>query len=603
VTIVSAPRQLFPLGLCAAALFAAPAIGALLPNDLQEIGPHEMQAHVDFLASDLLEGRNAGTPGAELAARYVASEFQELGLARLGDSWLMEFELGRASGSLGASITLGGARHEGSSLLEVPSGSGTGRVEGLLATESAESLEGRIVLAGDVTRLRDRRAKVEELEKKGAIAVVLLGENPWIEKSSGRRRTGMRESVAPSGGEVAATGSRARGGEPEIASGPVIEVGLSFGASGEELAPDLLQERSEPAVPVVRVCRTLGDALLEAAKQEQSVVLEVLRSGRKTTTNVLGLLPGTDPDLAGEYVIVGAHYDHVGVSSKGSVYNGADDNASGTAGVLEIAEALATAEIPPRRSVIFAAWGAEEKGLVGSRAFLRETEIPTEKIIAYINLDMIGRNAPREISATCASDTLKGWVEELDDRHGFDAEQTPGYFLNISDSGPFVAKKIPTVFFNTGMHGDLHRPSDTADKIDADKAARAARLALDVAFRATNGEIVPEFTRPDSGREGAGIQIVGSGSGSRRRLGVTPGRSEGEGIEVRRVRSDSLAEKVGLREGDRLLRIGAKELERRTDISKAVKVVKAGEEFEIEVLRTGEDGAAKKLVLKGSFEE
>ena len=578
-----APRKLLSLCVFSLVWTTGSTVAALPQLLIEEITAQEMQAHVDFLASDLLEGRNAGTPGAELAARYVASEFQGLGLAKLGDSWLMEFELGRASGSLGASITLGGTRHEGSSLLEVPSGSGTGRVEGLLAPESAASLEGRIALAGNVSRLRDRRAKIEELSKRGAIAVVLLGEDPWIEKSSGRRRTGMRESAVPSGG--------------------VVEVGLSIGAPGEELDPDLPQEQSAPSVPVVRVCRTLGDTLLEAAKQEQSVTLEVLRSGRKTTTNVLGLLPGTDPDLAGEYVIVGAHYDHVGVSPKGSVCNGADDNASGTAGVLEIAEALATAEIPPRRSVIFAAWGAEEKGLVGSRAFLSKELVPTEKIIAYINLDMIGRNAPREISATCASDTLKGWVDELDERHGFDAEQTAGYFLHMSDSGPFVAKKVPTVFFNTGMHGDLHQPTDTADKIDADKAARAARLALDVAFRATNGEIVPEFTKPELGRGGGGIQIVGSGSGSGRRFGVTPGRSEGEGIEVRRVRSDSLAEKVGLRKGDRLLRIGAKELERRTDISKAARAVKAGEEFEIEILRTGEDGTAEKLVLKGSFEE
>ena len=605
-------RRLFLLCLSGIALTTGQATALLSWADSEEITAPEMQAHVDFLASDLLQGRSAGTRSAEIAAAYVAQQFESLGLATVGESRQMEFEMSRGSGSMTASVTIGDTRHEGPSLLEVPSRSATGEVEGQLASADAESLEGKIVLSPDIERRRDLRKKLDEFAQKGAIAVVLLSDQPWIGEQS-PRRTGMGELPSSSGEELASADHGRLGVLPQaetntmivpqpptalgaidaLAGTPNAAKGMFASRATSLKAPMVTASRSAASLPVVRACEALAAAFRRAAEEGQSVTIEVSRPGGKITTSVLGLLRGSDPALADEYVVVGAHYDHLGVSSKGLVFNGADDNASGTAGLLEIAEGMATAAVPPRRSVVFAAWGAEERGTLGALAFFENPPIATEKITAYVNLDMISRNDPQSITVICASDTLKEWADEAARNHGFSANPGNAMFLNMSDTAPFVQDRIPTVFFTSDMHGDYHKSTDEPDAIDADKAARAARMALEVTSRIANQEAPPSFTDPESGR----------GPGGGRQLGIFPGSSKGMGIEVRRVSSRSLASEIGIQKSDRILRIGDKELKSASDIAIALSGQEPGVEFEIEILRTKDGGEPESLILKGSFEE
>ena len=628
-------------------LLLDPTLAPPAASDGAEITAAEMQAHVDFLASDLLEGRNAGTRGAEIAAEYVANQFQQAGLAKLGESWQMEVEIGRGSGTAIAELTLGSLKHSGTTLIEVPSVSAVGTVDAMVAAEDAASVTGRVALTANLTRLREMRERVAELEEAGAVAVVFVAEETWLEKRSARGRTSrgnrtretppapeekkpekeemeraesdlgdlppeledeVREQLEAMGIDLEHVQVVTRNGTPEDLTdlgesdgpggGMVIEISGGGISSGSRAASD--------GIPVVRVCGPLGAALRQAAAAGEQAVIAVTRPGRGTTTNVLGLIRGSDPQLADEYVVVGGHYDHVGIDGRGQVRNGADDNASGTSGVVEIAEALALSDTPPRRSVICAAWGAEEKGLIGAAAFCENPPVPLDKIVAYVNLDMISWNDPGEIDVISASDTMKAWAETTAPKYGFSSDIGGGFGLNMSDSGPFVRKEIPTVFFSTGMTPVLHRPTDDADKIDADKAARAARFALDLTRQTANADERPSFDAPDSSRRsfGGGGSGGDSGGGSRRMLGVYPARSSsGEGIVIGGVVENSVAAKIGIRQGDRLLRIGTEKMGSIRDIAPVLEKLKAGEKFEVEIQRAKEGGGEETLLLHGSFDK
>lgn len=204
--------------------------------------------------------------------------------------------------------------------------------------------------------------------------------------------------------------------------------------------------------------------------------------------NVLAVLPGSDADLRDEYVILGAHFDHIGtgVSVSGdSVYNGADDNASGTSAVLELAEAYTALDTPPRRSVLFILFAGEERGLLGSWHFAQSPQAPTESTVAMVNLDMIGRNWTNGVAGISQltsdiferSDRVADAHPELD----MDLVSDPWpeqNLLNRSDQAPFTIYGVPVLFLTSGLHDDYHHLSDEADKIDYEKTARLTRLVF-----------------------------------------------------------------------------------------------------------------------------
>jgi hypothetical protein len=220
------------------------------------------------------------------------------------------------------------------------------------------------------------------------------------------------------------------------------------------------------------------------------------------TQNVIGLLEGSDPALKDEIVVVGAHYDHVGfgyygamdLNAKGQIHHGADDNGSGTCGLIELAEAFSKTK--PRRSVVFIAFSGEENGLLGSNYYVHEQPVfPVSKTVAMVNLDMISRNAPNVLwicGAFYGKDIIKT-VEDCNKTVGFDLLYNTGMLGNASDQGPFMKKNIPVLFFFTGLHPDYHTPRDVVEKIDCNKAERVAKLAYLTSWTLASQDSKPVF--------------------------------------------------------------------------------------------------------------
>jgi Zn-dependent M28 family amino/carboxypeptidase len=219
--------------------------------------------------------------------------------------------------------------------------------------------------------------------------------------------------------------------------------------------------------------------------------------------NVVAVLRGSDPVLRNEYVVLSAHMDHVGVGEPvngDSIYNGADDDASGTAALVEIAEAMASLPVRPRRSVIFLHVSGEEKGLLGSRWYSDHPTVPLQQIVANVNIDMISRNSPDTVVVIGKDySTLGAVVNRVGARHpelrltAADDIWPEERFFFRSDHFNFARKEIPAIFFFTGVHEDYHRPSDTVEKIDSDKAMRVTRLIFHTVMEIANADGRPAW--------------------------------------------------------------------------------------------------------------
>ncbi len=219
--------------------------------------------------------------------------------------------------------------------------------------------------------------------------------------------------------------------------------------------------------------------------------------------NVVGLLRGSDPSLQDEYVVLSAHMDHVGVGAPvngDSIYNGADDNASGTSTVIEIAEALSQILPKPRRSILFLLVSGEEKGLYGSQWFSEHPTVPLQRVVANLNIDMVGRNWKDTIVAVGKAQSTLGATADSVARANrqlgltvIDDLWPDERFYFRSDHYNFARKGVPILFFFNGTHEDYHRPSDEPEKIDAEKAARVARLILLTGWAVANADARPQW--------------------------------------------------------------------------------------------------------------
>jgi len=233
--------------------------------------------------------------------------------------------------------------------------------------------------------------------------------------------------------------------------------------------------------------------------------------------NVVGLLPGSDPELRDEWVVFTAHFDHVSGppdASGDSIYNGADDNASGTAAVMEIAQAFAGLAQPPARSLAFVLVSGEEKGLLGARHFARGASIPAEAQVADINADMVSMNWPDSIFVFGREySTLGSTLDQVLATHpdlgvSIMENRWPQMPLfRMSDHFAFVQEGTPGIFFFSGLHDNLHRPSDEPDAVDSEKAARVARLMFHLGFEVAEAADPPRWT--EAGQE----MLAGLGSG------------------------------------------------------------------------------------------
>jgi hypothetical protein len=224
-----------------------------------------------------------------------------------------------------------------------------------------------------------------------------------------------------------------------------------------------------------------------------------------TAPNVVGLLPGSDPDLRDEYVVYSAHMDHVGVgppnvAGTDSIYNGADDDASGTATVMEVAEALASLDPAPRRSFLFVIVSGEERGLWGSDWFASNPPVPVTAMVANLNADMVGRNWTDTIVAIGKEHSSLGeTLNRVNRTHpelgmtAVDDLWPEERFYFRSDHFNFARRGVPVLFFFNGTHEDYHQPSDHVEKIDADKAARIGRLLFHLGLEVAEADDRPEW--------------------------------------------------------------------------------------------------------------
>ena len=315
-----------------------------------------------------------------------------------------------------------------------------------------------------------------------------------------------------------------------------------------------------------------------------------IETTRATVNNVLAWLPGqTD-----EYVIIGAHYDHLGrgnfdslaPSQIGQIHPGADDNASGTAGVLELARLLAPQRGQLKRSILFMNFAGEELGLLGSAAWVKDPTRPLAKAVAMINMDMIGRIKDNRvyIGGVGTGSTFKSVLEQAQRDAPFKIEYSAGGYSS-SDHTSFVAKKIPVLFFFSGLHSDYHKPSDTADKINAPSAARLLDMVESVLVQLANAPEPPAFQVVAEDKPPAG----GGGGGYGPYFGSIPDFGQVEnGVKFADVKPNSPAAKAGLKAGDILVQFGDKPIKNLYDFTDALRRSKVGDVVEVKVLRDGQ---------------
>ncbi len=455
-----------------------------LDRALAAIKVERIRADLTFLASDELRGRDSPSPEQRIAARYLRARLQLLGFqpgAR--DGFFHEYKLNwraidpRAS-SLSAASEIGTVRFE----------FGADYFLGGLRDAADLDLTGGVVWGGDAAG-----AELEDLAAAGKWILCLDGGEAVGRRRLAARRAGARGLVVMPSADYSGD---EYGQRYQRVTEQVLRGSLSYPTeAGPVQAAEVFATVALPREAGLRLLALSAQAPTEGVEDwvpERGAdlgieLLETRRtagdSGQVVLENVCGFWPGSDPLLSREVILISAHYDHVG--ARGSeIYNGADDNASGTSGVLAIADALA-AHGPLERSVLLIWVSAEEKGLLGSQSWADDPWLPGERrAVANINMDMIGRNAPEQLLFTPTRARSKEYghlsrlVEEFAPLEGFTRLDSADSYYDRSDQAMFARLGIPVLFLFTDVHEDYHQPTDTVEKIDFDKMQRVVRVVL-----------------------------------------------------------------------------------------------------------------------------
>jgi acetylornithine deacetylase/succinyl-diaminopimelate desuccinylase-like protein len=589
-------------------------------------GPAEsrLRADVSYLADDAREGRAPGTAGIEAAAEYIAAAFKEAGLkpAPGADGYSQPFTVS-GNPTLGPDLALGLDGPGGAALKAEPKVDFTP-----MAIGSGGTLERvPVVFAGYGITAKDDAQKLDYddyagLDVKGK-AVLILRREPQQDKDDSPF-AGKKNS------EFATFRHKATNAFQHGAA--VLLVNDAFGLKG---AKDQLLNFTDAGVdvnsklPFLMVTRGFADKLLAAADMPALQALETqidadlkprsaelkgwslgarIEIERKAiaTRNVIGVLEGAGP-LADETVVVGAHYDHLGrggarsgslAFASSEIHNGADDNASGTSMVIELARRLARRADPLPRRVVFIAFSGEERGLLGSKHYVEHPPFPLATTVMMANFDMVGRlNDKSELTlyGTGTTPGLDTLVEALGKSSGFTVKKiAEGH--GPSDQESFYLKNIPVVFAFTGNHRDYHRPSDDIERINFEGMSRIADfselLLLDLARRPRR----PEFVKVER-RNGQG-QSHAAGDPGRLSvsayLGTIPSYDEDtKGVKLEGVREGSPAENGGIRGGDIIVGFGGKPVATIYDYTESLGRYKPGDTVEVVVKRDSKDVTLK----------
>ena len=606
VTIPSGCARSF----CAGLVLALWCSGLLAePAKLDGVDPDQYVAHVRFLAAPEMKGRGAGAPELEQAADYIAGQFRDLGLEPAGDggSYWQPFVVttGASMGPRNQFVV----RRQGSELTLEP-----GEDYVPLGFSSAGSVTGGVVFAGyGVSASEFEYDDYFHLDVKDKIVVVLR-----YEPKQFAERRGVDQGAYTHHSHLIskAINARDRGAKALLLvngelEGEEEDLLLKFGSvAGPQDAGILLAHAKNAVVDdwLSREGKSLAQlqAEIDEGYRPQSfslsaglaISLEVdVERKQAKVHNVAGYLPG-DSD---EYVIVGAHYDHLGLGDQGSlspsrigeVHPGADDNASGTAGLIELARLFAQRQESLGRGMLFVAFAGEEIGLLGSSHWVDHPTLPLDKAIAMINMDMIGRIRKSKVyvGGVGTGSTFESLLEAASKNHHFriDRAQT-GY--SSSDHTTFVGKRIPVLFFFSGLHSDYHKPSDTWEKIKGGDAADLLDMIAEVATELQAAAKPPEFVEVDSSRHGAGRSGGGGGYGPY--FGSVPDFGEVEsGVKFADIRAGSPAAKGGLQAGDILVQFGDKPIKNLYDFTYALRGSKVGDMVKVKVLREGQEISAR----------
>ncbi|MBI3491449.1 MAG: M20/M25/M40 family metallo-hydrolase [Acidobacteria bacterium] len=561
--------------------------------------PSRTRRHVEMLASSRLEGRLAGSNGERLAGDYLGAELQRIGVKPLPGQrdFRLPFEFTAGTKDGGSTITLarempGGAR----ALSFSDNGDVSGPVVfagyGIVVPESQDfgydsyatlDVKDKIVLVlryfpedadqktrAILARYADLRYKAMAARQHGAKAMLVV--------------TGPR---SPNAGELAPMSfDTALAGSGIVAASVTGAVGHALFAGVQGKTLEDAQKSLDSANPHVAGFELPGvTARVHAAVERE----------KRTGHNIVGYLPATTPvaTISKPWVAIGAHYDHLGHGEAGNtlagkedagkIHFGADDNASGSAAVLDIAATLA--KQPRRRHVLVGFWSGEELGLIGSSAFAAKPPLPLDTLAAYLNFDMVGRMQDNKltIQATGTSPSWAKLIEQANIAAGFDLLlQTDPY--QPTDVATFNLSGVPCLGFFTGTHADYHKPSDTADKIDYEDLDRVADLAAAIVRRLEDAVDAPQFTKveqqtpPGGGRAGARVFT-----------GTIPDYStDVKGLLLSGVIGGGPAEQAGLQKGDVIVEIAGQSIANIYDYTYALDVLKIGEPANVVYMRAGE---------------
>jgi hypothetical protein len=592
-----------------ARLFRAAALAAALAVALCAAGidPARYIEHVRYLASPDLKGRGTGDPGLEKAADYLTKQFRSMKLEPVfGKSYAQAFPV-TTNARPGSNNQFAHAVNGSRKALKFD--------EDFRAFNFSDSggFEGQVVFAGyGISAPEHHYDDYEGIDAKDKVVLVLRHEPQEFDdksvfagrlytdhaqfwsKAANAKRHGARAVVLihdrgnhPHESEELERFGRAAG--PGNAGIPFVQVKTAvveewLKAAGKDLAA--IQDSIDKDL------RPQSFAFPDSVRVEGRTDL---KREVRTVRNVAAYLPGeTD-----EYIVIGAHYDHLGLgeqfsmapSEAGKPHLGADDNASGTAGVVELARYFA-AQPKQKRGILFLAFAGEELGLLGSRHYVDNPALPLDRAAAMINLDMIGRLREGKVyvGGSRTGTTFKELLDEVFGKSEIKADVTGTTDVGSSDHVSFSTKQVPALFFFSGLHTDYHKPSDTWDKIDGPGTAKLLETIAQVATR-LRGEERPKFVAVPAPKVGGGGAGYGAWFGSIPDFGEVP-----KGIKFAGVTPGSPADKAGLKGGDILVEFEGKPIGNLYDFTYALRAKKPGDMVKVKVLR-GADTVEAEVTL------
>ena len=562
------------------------------------------RAHVEALAADDLQGRLTGSEGAQRAADYIVEQLADLGASPLPghDEFRLPFEFTAGVRDEGSTVAIdGGSRWAERDQVQALSFSDSAEVEGevvfagygLVVPESQDfgydsyatlDVTDKIVvvlryfpedvdqdLRGILSRYSGLRYKAMAARQRGAKALLVLA--------------GPRSPNA--GLIVPMTFDTAISGSGIVAASVGRAVGEAIFSHVADRTLDAIQAELDTGNPHVAGFAIDGLQL--------SLDVKVAREAR-TGYNVAGYLPPSTAAPASSeekpYVLLGAHYDHLGLglqgnslardSERGTVHNGADDNASGVAAVIEAGRALVGVE--RRRGIILAFWSGEELGLLGSASFVASEPVPMAEIAAYLNFDMVGRSRDNRLAlqAVGSSPAWEGLIERANVPVGFDVQIQADPYLP-TDVMSLNGADVPSLNFFTGSHEDYHRPSDVPAIINYEDLDRVIRLGALIARNVANRDAALEFVRVEQ------VATQGQRASLRAFTGTIPDYTSAvEGLRLSGVIAGGPAAGAGLREGDVIVEFAGQSITNIYDYTYALDAVKIDESITAVFLRDGE---------------